>query len=66
MSEYLGWEMAELFRGKSMEELDELAASFKLEQCVAREELSDILRRDAEMGGGGTERRRKEQRTSWL
>ena len=50
MSEYLGWEMAELFRGKSMEELDELAASFKLEQCVAREELNDILRRHAAMG----------------
>lgn len=34
LSEYLGWEMAELFAGKSMEELDELAGSFKFENCV--------------------------------
>ena len=48
MSEYLGWEMAELFRGKSEAELDELAGSFKLENCVVREELNEILRIDAQ------------------
>lgn len=48
MSEYIGWEMAELFRGKSEEELDELAASFKIENCVLREELNNILKHDAQ------------------
>jgi hypothetical protein len=38
----------ELFRGKTIEELDGLAASFKLENCVLREELNEILRADAE------------------
>jgi aryl-phospho-beta-D-glucosidase BglC (GH1 family) len=50
LSEYLGWEMAELFAGKSMKELDELAGSFKFENCVLREELNEILRADAENG----------------
>ena len=44
LSEYLGWEMAELFAGKSMEDLDSLAASFKLENCVLRKELNAVLR----------------------
>lgn len=48
MSEYLSYEFAEYFRGKSFEELDELAASFKLSNCVKREGLNDILRKDAE------------------
>ncbi|KAH6893141.1 glucan 1,3-beta-glucosidase [Thelonectria olida] len=48
MSEYLGHEMAELFAGKSEEELEELVASFALEKCVTRDELNDILRQDAE------------------
>lgn len=48
MSEYLGYEFAEYFRGKSFEELDELARSFRLEECVKREGLNEILRRDAE------------------
>ncbi|KAH6684801.1 cellulase [Halenospora varia] len=47
MSEYMGLEMAELFRGKSEEELDELAAGFKFENCVVRDELNLILREDA-------------------
>jgi hypothetical protein len=50
LSEYMGWEMAELFAGKSMEELDELAGSFKFENCVLREELNEILSKDAERG----------------
>jgi hypothetical protein len=47
LSEYMVWEMAELFRGKSYEELDELAASFKFENCIMREELNSILQDDA-------------------
>ncbi|RDW93462.1 glycoside hydrolase family 5 protein [Aspergillus mulundensis] len=47
LSEYVGWEYAELFRGKSESELEELAASFALEKCVLREELNEVLRRDA-------------------
>ena len=50
LSEYLGIEMAELFAGKSMQELDELASSFKFENCVLREELNVILRDNAERG----------------
>ncbi|KAJ9660077.1 hypothetical protein H2198_002774 [Neophaeococcomyces mojaviensis] len=48
MSEYLGWEFTELFRGLEYEELDELAACFKLENCLKREGLNEILRRDAQ------------------
>lgn len=48
MSEYLGWEFAELFEGKSEAELDELAASFKLENCIKRDGLNRILMNDAE------------------
>jgi Cellulase (glycosyl hydrolase family 5) len=47
MSEYLGLEMAELFRGKTIEELDELAGSFRFENCVLRKELNEILMLDA-------------------
>jgi len=47
LSEYMGWEMAELFRGKSEAELDELAGSFRFENCVVREELKMILKDDA-------------------
>ncbi|KLU90851.1 hypothetical protein MAPG_09376 [Magnaporthiopsis poae ATCC 64411] len=46
MSEYLGHEMAELFRGKTEAELEELAASFALEKCVKRDELNQVLRDD--------------------
>jgi aryl-phospho-beta-D-glucosidase BglC (GH1 family) len=47
MSEYLGKEFAELFAGKSFEEIDELAASFKFENCVKRDGLNEALRADA-------------------
>jgi hypothetical protein len=47
MSEYLGWEMAELFQGKTEDELEELAASFSLQSCRTRDQLNDILRADA-------------------
>lgn len=46
-SEIMTWEYASYFEGKTMEELDELAASFKLENCVKREGLNEILRADA-------------------
>ncbi|EON95654.1 putative endoglucanase family 5 glycoside hydrolase protein [Phaeoacremonium minimum UCRPA7] len=47
LSEYLGWEMAELFEGKTEAELEELAASFRLENCMERSQLNEVLRRDA-------------------
>ncbi|KAL5332330.1 glycoside hydrolase superfamily [Aspergillus crustosus] len=47
LSEYVGWEYAELFRGKTETELEELAASFALGNCVLREELNEVLRRDS-------------------
>lgn len=43
-SQYCQHEYADLFVGLSFEELDELAASFKLENCVQRHELNEILR----------------------
>lgn len=46
-SEILTWEYASYFEGKTLDELDELAASFKLENCVKRDALNDILRADA-------------------
>ncbi|KAH7041611.1 glucan 1,3-beta-glucosidase [Microdochium trichocladiopsis] len=48
MSEYMGWEMAELFRGKTEEELEALAASFALKNCKTRDELNSILTLDAQ------------------
>ncbi|KAF2032978.1 glycoside hydrolase [Setomelanomma holmii] len=47
LSEYLGLEMAENFAGKSEEELDTLAASFKLENCRVRDSLNALVREDA-------------------
>ncbi|BFZ62130.1 endo-1,4-beta-glucanase [Saitoella coloradoensis] len=49
VSEYLVQEFAEYFGDKSFDELDELAASFKLENCVKRDGLNKILEADAEM-----------------
>lgn len=43
-SQYCQHEYAELFEGLSLEDLDELAASFKLENCLQRHELNDILK----------------------
>lgn len=48
MSEYIGWEFAELFKDKTEAELDLLAGSFKLENCIKREGLNETLRLDAE------------------
>ncbi len=47
-SQILTWEYASYFEGKSFEELDELASSFKLENCQRREALNEILRADAQ------------------
>ena len=47
VSELLTYEYASYFEGKSMEELDELAASFKLENCLRRGGLNEILQADA-------------------
>jgi endoglucanase len=44
MAEYMIPEWAEYFRGKSFEELDELAASWKFENCVQRERLNETLK----------------------
>ena len=49
LAEYLIPEWAELFRGKSLEELDELAASWKFENCSGRERLNQTLRKFAVM-----------------
>lgn len=37
-------EFAELFRGKTEEELEALAGSFAFEQCIGREQLNEVLR----------------------
>ena len=47
ISELLTYEYASYFEGKTMEELDELAASFKFENCLKRDGLNDILKADA-------------------
>jgi hypothetical protein len=44
LSEELTPEYASYFQGLSLEELDELAASFKFENCVQREGLNKVLR----------------------
>lgn len=49
LAEYLIPEWAELFRGKSLEELDQLAGSWKFENCMGRERLNQTLRKFAVM-----------------
>lgn len=48
VSEILTYEFASYFKDKSFEELDEIAASFKLENCLQRDGLNEILKRDAQ------------------
>lgn len=43
LAEYLIPEWADYFKDKTFEELDELAASWKYENCMQRERLNDIL-----------------------
>jgi hypothetical protein len=47
VSELLTYEFASYFEDKTLEELDELAASFKLENCLKRDGLNKILQDDA-------------------
>ena len=47
VSELLTYEYASYFEGKTMEELDELAASFRLDSCLRRGGLNKILQEDA-------------------
>jgi len=47
LSEIMTYEFASYFEGKTLEELDELAASFKLENCRRRDGLNGILKADA-------------------
>lgn len=47
LSGILTKEYASYFAGRSFEELDAMAASFKLENCVERDLLNEILRADA-------------------
>ncbi|EUC57148.1 glycoside hydrolase family 5 protein [Rhizoctonia solani AG-3 Rhs1AP] len=49
LSEELYPEYAEYFRDLSLEELDELAASFKFENCQQREGLNQVLRDHAKL-----------------
>jgi hypothetical protein len=49
LSEELYPEYAEYFRDLSFEELDELAASFKFENCKQREGLNKVLREHAKL-----------------
>ncbi|EON95663.1 putative endoglucanase c protein [Phaeoacremonium minimum UCRPA7] len=43
LAEYMIPEWADYFKGKSFEELDELAASWKYENCLQRERLNQVL-----------------------
>ena len=43
MAEYMIPEWADYFKDKTFEELDELAASWKLDNCIQRERLNDLL-----------------------
>ena len=49
LSEELTPEYASYFEGLSLQELDELAGSFKFENCVQREGLNKVLRDHAHM-----------------
>ncbi|KAG1829063.1 glycoside hydrolase [Suillus variegatus] len=51
VTEYLVKEWAEHFRGKSEDELDEIAKSFKFENCLHRDGLNKILMDNAAVVG---------------
>lgn len=48
LGEIFALEWADHFRGKSLEELDELAQSFKFENCLKRDGLNKVLTEHAE------------------
>lgn len=52
VAEYLVKEWAEHFRGKSEVELDEIAQSFKFENCLHRDGLNKILKANAAQVAG--------------
>jgi len=52
VAEYLVPEWASHFKGLSFEQLDELAASFKYDNCVKREGLNKILMENAKLVQG--------------
>ncbi|OJA17831.1 hypothetical protein AZE42_03323 [Rhizopogon vesiculosus] len=52
VTEYLVKEWAEHFRGKNEAELDEIAKSFKFENCMCRDGLNRILMANAELVAG--------------
>lgn len=52
MAEYMIPEFAAYFKDKTFEELDELAASWKIENCLQRERLNDLLKTYAPMTPG--------------
>lgn len=47
VTELLAYEDASYFDGKTCEELDELAASFKFENCLKQDRLNTIQQADA-------------------
>lgn len=47
LSEYLGYDCAEYFEGKSEEDLEALAGSFLFEKCRVRGESNEVLSRSA-------------------
>lgn len=49
VSEFLVKEWAEHFRGKSEQELDEIARSFQFDKCLHREGLNKILTENASL-----------------
>ena len=49
VSEFLVKEWAEHFKGKSKEELDEIAQSFKFENCLTRDGLNEVLKENARL-----------------
>ncbi|RKL20201.1 hypothetical protein BFJ68_g2910 [Fusarium oxysporum] len=52
MAEYMIPEWADYFKDKSFEELDELAASWKYENCMQRGQLNELLKTYAPMKAG--------------
>lgn len=45
VAEFLIQEWADLFRGKTRDELDAIAASFKFENCAQRKQLNETLQK---------------------
>lgn len=52
LAEYMIPEWADYFKDKTFEELDELAASWKYENCMQRERLNELLKLYAPMKAG--------------